>query len=105
MTLTEPTIMRRPGIERSELETPELALARGDHGSGRLIRSGDSNHLIHHRQDRLRVIRSVIDSFGAAQGLALRVCPGGGASVRSGGGSWLAETRRPSRVMAPGQDP
>ncbi len=73
MTLTEPTIMRRPGIERSELETPELALTRGDHDSGQLIRFGDSNRLIHHGQEHLRVIRPVIGSPGSAQGLALRV--------------------------------
>ena len=73
MTLTKPTITRRPGIERWERETPELALARGAHGSGQLIRSGDSDRLIRDRQAHLRVIRAVIGSSGSAQGLALRV--------------------------------
>jgi hypothetical protein len=73
MTLTEPTITRRPGIERSELETPQFALARGADGSGQLIRSGDSDRLIRHRQAHPRVIRPVIGSSGSAQGLALRV--------------------------------
>jgi len=73
MTLTDPTIIRRPGIERPELEAPELALARGAHGSGRLIRFGDSDRLIRDRQAHLRVIQPVIGSSGSAQGLALRV--------------------------------
>jgi hypothetical protein len=73
ITLTEFTIMRRPGIERSELEASEFALARGDHSSGRLIRSGDSNCQIRHRQAHLRVIRPVIGSSGSERGRALRV--------------------------------
>jgi hypothetical protein len=73
ITLTDPTIIRRPGIERPELETPELPLARGADGSGQLIRSGDSDRPARDRQAHLRVIRPVIGSSGSAQGLALRV--------------------------------
>ena len=73
VTLTDPTIIRRPGIERPERETPQLALARENHGSGQLIRFGDSDRLIRDRQAHLRVIRPVIGSSGSAQGLALRV--------------------------------